>query len=119
MLRLPFAATGVPPEGFATAVTLPLRDEAAILLAERLLAETGPAIMLALPALAGIEIEIDGTTRLLTATHDGETSLTVDGASADGVPRVLKAEPIRGCWPTVLPRRGRVRPGRCVGPCLL
>jgi hypothetical protein len=81
VLRLPFAATGVPPEGFATAVTLPLRDEAAIRLVERLLAETGPAIMLALPALAGIEIEIDGTTRLLTATHDGEgVIIAVDGA---------------------------------------
>lgn len=81
VLRLPFAAAGVPPEGFATAVTLPLRDEAAILLVERLLAETGPAIMLALPALDGIDIEIDGTTRLLTATHDGEgVTITVDGA---------------------------------------
>src|SRR5215472_9418989 len=83
VLRLPFAATGVPPEDFATAVTLPLRDEAAVLLVERLLAETGPAIMLALPALAGIEIEVHGTTRLLTATHDGESvSITVDGAVA-------------------------------------
>jgi len=81
VLRLPFAATGEPPEGFATAVTLPLRDEAAILLVERLLAETGPAIMLALPALVSIEIEIDGTTRLLTATHDGDgVTTTVDGA---------------------------------------
>jgi hypothetical protein len=81
VLRLPFAATGVPPEGFATAVTLPLRDEAAVLLVKRLLAETGPAIMLALPALAGVEVEIDGITRLLTATHDGESvTITVDGA---------------------------------------
>jgi len=81
VLRLPFAAAGVPPEGFATAVTLPLRDEAAILLVERLLAETGPAIMLALPALSAIEIEIDGTTRLLTATHDGDdVTVTVDSA---------------------------------------
>jgi hypothetical protein len=81
VLRLPFAATGVPPDGFATAVTLPLRDEAAVLLVERLLAETGPAIMLALPALADIEIETNGTTRLLTATHDGAgVTITVDGA---------------------------------------
>jgi hypothetical protein len=81
VLRLPFAATGVPPEGFATAVTLPLRDEAAILLVERLLAETGPAIMLALPALARIEIEINGASRLLSATHEGEgATITVDGA---------------------------------------
>jgi len=80
VLRLPFAATGVPPEGFATAVTLPLRDEAAVMLVERLLAETGPAIMLALPALAAIEIETDGRTRLLTATHEAEgVTITVDG----------------------------------------
>jgi hypothetical protein len=71
----------MPPEGFATAVTLPLRDEAAILLVERLLAETGPAIMLALPALAEIEIEIDGAARVLSATHDGNgVTVTVDGA---------------------------------------
>jgi hypothetical protein len=81
VLRLPFAATGVPPEGFATAVTLPLRDESAVLLVERLLAETGPAMMLALPALTRIEIEIDGTARLLTATHDGTgVTISVDGA---------------------------------------
>jgi hypothetical protein len=81
VLRLPFAAVGVPPEGFATAVTLPLRDEPAILLVERLLAETGPALMLALPALTGIEIEVEGTTRLLTATHDGaRVTISVDGA---------------------------------------
>src|SRR5215467_9431275 len=80
VLRLPFAATGVPPEGFATAVMLPLRDEAAVMLVERLLAETGPAIMLALPALAAIEIETDGRTRLLTATHEAEgVTITVDG----------------------------------------
>jgi hypothetical protein len=83
MLRLPFAATGVPPEGFATAVTLPLRDEAAMLLVDRLLAETGPAMMLALPALDAIEVEIDGATRLLTAAHDGAgATITIDGAAA-------------------------------------
>jgi hypothetical protein len=81
VLRLPFAATGAPPEGFATAVTLPLRDDAAILLVEGLLAETGPAIMLALPGLAEIEIDINGTIRLLTATHDGTgVTIAVDGA---------------------------------------
>jgi hypothetical protein len=80
VLRLPFAAAGVPPDGFATAVTLPLRDEAAIQLVDRLLAETGPAMMLALPALTHIEIDVNGTTRLLTATHDGESvTITVDG----------------------------------------
>ena len=81
VLRLPFAATGAPPEGFATAVTLPLRDEAAIRLVERLLAETGAALLLALPALARVEIEVAGETRVLTAEHDGDGAIiTVDGA---------------------------------------
>jgi hypothetical protein len=81
VLRLPFSATGAPPEGFATAVTLPLRDDATIRLVERLLAETGPALLLALPALASIEIEVDGRTRVLTAEHDGDgATITIDGA---------------------------------------
>ena len=81
VLRLPFAAAGAPPEGFATAVTLPLRDEATTLLVERLLAETGPALMLALPGLAVVEIEVDGATRRIAATHDGDgVTITVDGA---------------------------------------
>src|SRR5580658_6814243 len=70
VLRLPFASTGPVPGEFATVVTLPLRDAAAVALVRRLLSETGPAILLALPALAQIEIEIDGTTRLLSAVHD-------------------------------------------------
>ena len=80
VLRLPFAADGAAPEGFATVVTLPLRDEAAGRLIERLLAETGPALLLALPALATIEIEVDGATRVLTAAHDGDgVTITADG----------------------------------------
>jgi hypothetical protein len=80
VLRLPFAADGAPPEGFATAVTLPLRDEAADQLVRRLLTEVGPALLLALPALAAIEIDADGATRALTAVHDGDgVTITVDG----------------------------------------
>ena len=84
VLRLPFPADGAPPEGFATAVTLPMRDEAAGRLVRRLLAETGPALLLALPALAAIEIEVDGVTRALTAAHDGDgdgVTITVDGTT--------------------------------------
>jgi hypothetical protein len=82
VLRLPFPAQDAPPEGFTTAVTLPLRDEAARQLAGRLLAETGPALLLALPALAAIEIEVDGVTRSLTAAHDGDgVTITVDGTT--------------------------------------
>ena len=72
VLRLPFAADDAPPEGFTTAVTLPLRDEASVGLVRRLLAETGPALLLALPALATVEIEVDGQARVLTAAHDGD-----------------------------------------------
>jgi hypothetical protein len=83
VLRLPFAAAGVPPAGFATAVILPLRDEAATRLVGRLLAETGPALLLALPALAAIEIETAGRTRTLTATPDSDgVTITADGVAA-------------------------------------
>ena len=48
---------------------------------QRLLAETGPALLLALPALGRIEIEVDGETRVLTAVHDSDgATITVDGA---------------------------------------
>jgi hypothetical protein len=83
VLRLPFAADGAPPAGFATAVTLPLRDEAAVALIERLLADTGPALLLALPALAAVEIEAGGATRELTAVHDGDgVTITAGGTAA-------------------------------------
>ncbi|HEX3923392.1 MAG TPA: hypothetical protein VHY31_13980 [Streptosporangiaceae bacterium] len=83
VLRLPFAADGTPPEGFTTAVTLPLRDEDAARLVRALLAETGPALLLALPALAVVEIEIDGQRQVLTASHDGDgVTVTVDGRAS-------------------------------------
>ena len=82
LMRLPFAAGGTPPDGFATVVVLPLRDEAAQALVRRLLAEAGPALLLALPALAAVEIEVDGGTRMLTAARDGDdATITVDGAA--------------------------------------
>ncbi len=95
VLRLPFAGPGAGdplPEGFQTVVELPLRDQGAISLVTRLLAETGAALLLALPALARVEIIVGGETRLLTAAHDEALSvITVDGvpstwrvAGADG-----------------------------------
>lgn len=65
VLRLPEPAEGAPPEGFDTEVVLPLRpgtrdDVAAALTA--LPAE----VLLALPGLAGIEVVVDGTHRVLT-----------------------------------------------------
>jgi hypothetical protein len=76
----PFAAGGALPEGFVTAVELPLRDDGAVELVTRLLTETGPALLLALPALTHVEITTGGATRLLTAVHDGDRStITVNG----------------------------------------
>ena len=64
VLRLPFAdgqaAGDAPPDGFATVVELPLRDEAAGQLAARLLGETGPALLLALPPGRGGDRDRDG-----------------------------------------------------------
>jgi len=89
VLRLPFPAAGLengqrtdgPPGGFATVVELPLRDEAAERLVARLLAETGPALLLALPALAEVVIEIAERTRVLTAEHSrDDATITADGA---------------------------------------
>jgi len=93
VLRLPFADDGAPPAGYATAVTLPLRDSAASELIERLLAQTGPALLLALPALAEVTICAGDVTRVLTAEHSGDgVTVTVDGvvsrwrtAIADGM----------------------------------
>jgi hypothetical protein len=84
VLRLPFAvgpsAGEALPDGFATVVALPLRDEAAGLLVARLLAETGPALLLALPALAEVVIETGTGIRVLTGEHSGDAAtITADG----------------------------------------
>jgi len=114
VLRLPFAAGTVPeggtapqestapasavPDGFDTAVVLPLRDEAAAVLAERLLAETGPALLLALPALDEVTIEAGEAIRTLTATRAGDkVTITTSGQSrrpAPGAP----AEATTSSW---------------------
>ena len=84
LLRLPFALgepAGSEPAGFATAVELPLRDGAAVGLVTRLLAEVGPALLLALPALAEVVIETDASVRVLTAVHATDAvTIGVDGA---------------------------------------
>lgn len=104
VLRLPFPDDGTPPDGFTTAVILPLRDDEAVALAERLLAETGPALLLALPALAEVVIETGAATRVLTAEHSGQgATITADGvtsrwrvAAMSGVldPRLLADRPV-------------------------
>ncbi|NUR93927.1 MAG: hypothetical protein HOV67_01575 [Kribbellaceae bacterium] len=70
VLRLPFEAEGEPPAGYDTAVILPLRDEAAVALVRRLLAEADDALLLALPGLERIEIETDDTHRVIENVED-------------------------------------------------
>ena len=98
LLRLPFALTGDRlagsdlagsdlaengSTGFATAVELPLRDGAAVDLVRRLLAEVGPALLLALPALAEVVIETDESARVLTATRAADAvAIAVDGMAS-------------------------------------
>jgi len=65
VLRLPFEADGEPPEGYDTAVILPLRDEAATELVRRWLGEADDALLLALPGLERIEIDVEGDERVL------------------------------------------------------
>ena len=67
------------PEGFDTAVRLPLRDKDAEALVSRQLEEVGPALMLALPALRSVEIDIDGDLRTLTADHGDDATATING----------------------------------------
>jgi hypothetical protein len=65
VLRLPFEAEGEPPPGFSSVVLLPMRDDVAADLARRLLDEVDDALLLALPGLEQVEVEVDGSTRVL------------------------------------------------------
>lgn len=60
VLRLPFPVEGTPPDGYDTAVLLPLRDAAAEDLTLRLLADVGDPLLLALPGLDELTIERPG-----------------------------------------------------------
>ncbi|MFN8077715.1 MAG: hypothetical protein U0Q15_20170 [Kineosporiaceae bacterium] len=59
-LRLPFPAEGIPPEGYDTAVVLPLRDAAAHDVVLRRLAEVDDTLLLALPGLVEVVVEVPG-----------------------------------------------------------
>lgn len=81
LLRLPFPAGPVEvPGGFDTLVRLPLRDRAAEDAVRRMLAETGPALLLGLPALESIEIDVDGEVR--TVLPDGWKVVSASGRFA-------------------------------------
>lgn len=81
VLRLPFPTTGEPPEGFDTAVVLPLRDAAAAELVARLLASVDDALLLALPGLSRLEIEVGGRLRALRSRREGTAVLIDDDGS--------------------------------------
>ncbi|MFJ2030864.1 sacsin N-terminal ATP-binding-like domain-containing protein [Streptosporangium sp. NPDC087985] len=78
LLRLPFPAGPLEvPAGFDTLVRLPLRDRAAEDAVRRMLRETGPALLLGLPALESIEIDLDGEVR--TVLPDGWQVVSASG----------------------------------------
>lgn len=71
LLRLPLPAAGSAPEGYDTAVILPLRDVAARELVERLLDAVDDALLLTLPGLTEVTVDTpeDGV-RTLTRTAE-------------------------------------------------
>ncbi|MFL6099582.1 MAG: sacsin N-terminal ATP-binding-like domain-containing protein [Actinomycetales bacterium] len=83
VLRLPFEAEGEPPQGFASVVLLPMRDDAAADLTRRSLQAVDDALLLALPGLAEVEIELDGTTRVLRDAAARWVSVGRAGTFAD------------------------------------
>jgi hypothetical protein len=91
VLRLPFPADGQPPQGFDTAVVLPLRDDAAQALVRDLLTGVDDGLLLALPALAEIVVEVDGRVRTLTATRDGHGVCTISDGTEKTLWRTVEA----------------------------
>jgi hypothetical protein len=79
VLRLPWPAGEMPPEGFATEVVLPLRDGARSGVRAALDALRAEAL-LGLPGLGAIDVVVDGAVRTLTrAAADGGVVLGEDG----------------------------------------
>lgn len=78
-LRLPYPASGEPPTGYDTAVVLPLRDDGAVDLVKRLLAEVTDTLLLALPTLSRAEIDIDGVERVIEDVDARWLTRRVDG----------------------------------------
>ena len=92
VLRLPFAAQGSPPEGFDTAVVLPLRDEAAADLVRQQLTTVDDALLLALPALDRVEIDVDGRVSTLADAEGRWHVLRRSGSWSDAERRDLLAD---------------------------
>ncbi|WP_407555681.1 molecular chaperone Hsp90 [Streptomyces sp. Pv4-95] len=80
LLRLPLPAEGGAPEGYDTAVVLPLRDGAARDLAERLLDGIDAALLLTLPGLSDVVVETPEGVRELRRRRDGDLVVIEDSA---------------------------------------
>nr|WP_246405535.1 hypothetical protein [Modestobacter versicolor] len=78
VLRLPFDVDGRPADGFATEVVLPLRPGAGEQV-RAALAGLDAELLLALPALARIDVVLDGATRTLSAHARGADVVLGDG----------------------------------------
>lgn len=112
ILRLPMPAEGTLPDGYDTAVVLPLRDGAATDLAARLLAEIDDALLLTLSGLGEIVVETDRGVRRLSrrddqgvvvvADEEHETRWRVNSAGGALEARLLADRPteerLRGTW---------------------
>ncbi|WP_434591192.1 sacsin N-terminal ATP-binding-like domain-containing protein [Streptomyces sp. A5-4] len=82
LLRLPLPAEGTAPDGYDTVVVLPLRDGAAVDLAERLLAGIDDALLLTLPGLADVVVETpEGTRTLARSTPDAYVHIEDSGGT--------------------------------------
>lgn len=84
LLRLPLPAEGTAPDGYDTAVVLPLRDAAAVELTVRLLAAADDALLLTLPGLAEIVVDTAEGVRTLTRRADGPYVLIEDETAPAG-----------------------------------
>ncbi|WP_432752912.1 sacsin N-terminal ATP-binding-like domain-containing protein [Streptomyces sp. JL2001] len=87
VLRLPLPAEGTAPDGYDTVVVLPLRDSAAVDLAERLLDSIDDALLLTLPGLAEIVVDTAAGTRTLRRSEQDGYVHIEDTASTAGTHR--------------------------------
>ncbi|GAA1732192.1 sacsin N-terminal ATP-binding-like domain-containing protein [Streptomyces yatensis] len=84
LLRLPLPAEGIAPDGYDTVVVLPLRDGAAMDVAERLLAGIDDALLLTLPGLAEVVVETVEGTRTLRRRQEGPYTVIEDSREGGG-----------------------------------
>lgn len=79
VLRLPYPASAVPPDGFDTEVTLPLRDEIAAEAVRSQLAALDVTILLSLPALSEVVVRAGGVDRAVRREQVGSLVRLADG----------------------------------------